>query len=119
MRDRSGAVQPEPPWTGVDLFPLLRARNIPVMAYSPLEQARLLDDERLADLASAVGLSPAQLVLAWVVRDGDVLAIPKAGSVEHARQNAAVRGTALPGDVVSELDRLFPAPRHPVPLEML
>lgn len=103
----------------VDLFPLLRAQSMPIMAYSPLEQARLLEDPRLAGLASDVGLTPAQLVLAWVVRDGDVLAIPKAASVAHARQNAAVLGTSLPDDVVAEIDRLFPAPRQPVPLEML
>ena len=102
-----------------DLFPLLRAQSIPVMAYSPLEQARLLDDPRLADLAAPVGLSPAQLVLAWVIREGDVLAIPKAGSAAHARENAAVLGVTLPDEVRAEIDRLFPAPRHPVPLEML
>lgn len=103
----------------VDLFPVLRSQSIAVMAYSPLEQARLFDDPRLDDLAASVGLSPAQLVLAWVVREGDVLAIPKAASVAHAQQNAAVLGVTLPDDVLAEIDRLFPAPQHPVPLEML
>lgn len=103
----------------LDLFPILRSRGIPVMAYSPLEQARLLDDPRLQALAVDSGLSAAQLVLAWVIRDGDVLAIPKAGSVGHARQNAAVLGMTLSADVQAEIDRLFPAPQNPVPLEML
>ena len=103
----------------LDLFPMLRSQGIPVMAYSPLEQARLLDDSRLQALAAESGLSAAQLVLAWVIRDGDVLAIPKAGSVAHARQNAAVLGMTLSAEVRAEIDRLFPAPRRPVPLEML
>ncbi|UWF77320.1 MULTISPECIES: aldo/keto reductase [Microbacterium] len=103
----------------IDLLPLLHAQGIPAMAYSPLEQARLLDDPGLAELAASVDLSPAQLVLAWVVRSGEVLAIPKAGSVAHARENAAALGVALPDDVLDEIDRRFPAPRHPVPLEML
>ncbi|MFE6997022.1 aldo/keto reductase [Microbacterium sp. NPDC057659] len=102
-----------------DLLPLLRELGMPAMAYSPLEQARLLDDPGLADLAASAGLTPAQLVLAWVVRSGDVLAIPKAGSVAHAQENAAVLGRVLPEDVLAEMDRRFPAPQHPVPLEML
>ncbi|MDR2999592.1 MAG: aldo/keto reductase [Microbacterium sp.] len=103
----------------IDLLPLLRELGIPAMAYSPLEQARLLDAPGLADLAASVGLSAAQLVLAWVVRSGDVLAIPKAASVAHAQQNAAALGVELPVEVLAEMDRRFPAPRHPVPLEML
>lgn len=103
----------------LDLFPVLRARQIPVMAYSPLEQARLLDDPGLAELAGSLGVSPAQLVLAWVVRTGDVLTIPKAATVTHALENAAAGELSLDDDVLAELDALFPAPRHPVPLEML
>ncbi|MFE6735103.1 aldo/keto reductase [Microbacterium sp. NPDC057650] len=103
----------------VDLFPMLRELGIPAMAYSPLEQARLLDHPALAELAASAGLTPAQLVLAWVVRSGDVLAIPKAGSVAHAQENAAALGVVLAADVLTEIDRVFPAPQHPVPLEML
>lgn len=103
----------------VDLFPLLRSQGMPIMAYSPLEQARLLERPELIELAASVGLSPAQFVLAWVVREGDVLAIPKAGSVAHARQNAGALGVTLADDVLAEVDRLFPAPRHRIPLEML
>ncbi|QMU96803.1 aldo/keto reductase [Microbacterium esteraromaticum] len=103
----------------LDLLPLLRSLGMPMMAYSPLEQSRLLDRPDLTHLAAELGLSPAQLVLAWVIREGDVLAIPKAGSVTHAQENAAVLDLALPADALAEIDRLLPAPRHPVPLEML
>ena len=103
----------------VDLFPLLRHRGIPIMAYSPLEQARVLHDPVLAELAGYLGLTVAQLVLAWVIREGDVLAIPKAGSVEHAEQNAAALAVTLEADVLTAIDARFPAPTHPVPLEIL
>ncbi|MDQ4214524.1 aldo/keto reductase [Microbacterium sp. ASV81] len=102
-----------------DLLPLLREQGIPAMAYSPLEQARVLRDPVLAELAATLGLTVAQLVLAWAVRAGDVLAIPKAATVAHARENAAALGTTLPEDVLAVIDRRFPAPAHPVPLEML
>lgn len=103
----------------LDLLPLLRARGIPAMAYSPLEQARVLGDPVLAELADGLGITSAQLVLAWVVRDGDVLAIPKAASVAHAQENAAVLDLVLPPDVLAAIDARFPAPSHTVPLEML
>ncbi|GAA5150891.1 aldo/keto reductase [Microbacterium pseudoresistens] len=103
----------------VDLLPWLREHGIPTMAYSPLEQSRVLDDVVLAGLASDLGITVAQLVLAWVVREGDVLAIPKAASVEHAQQNAAARELRLPDDVLAAIDARFPAPTRPVPLEML
>lgn len=103
----------------LDLLPLLRRRGIPAMAYSPLEQARVLGDPVLAELASSIGLTVAQLVLAWVIRSGDVLAIPKAGDVAHARDNAAAIDVELPAEVLSAIDARFPAPACPVPLEML
>lgn len=102
-----------------DLLPWCRERGIPVMAYSPIEQARLLADDRLRGLAADQGLSPAQLALAWLLASDDVIAIPKSAKRTHLRDNAAVLGRRLAPEVLAELDRLFPPPSGPVPLETL
>lgn len=102
-----------------DLLPWLAAHKIPAMAYSPVEQGRLLDHPDLVTLAEEIGATPAQLGLAWTMRSGRVIAIPKAGSVEHVRDNRAAADLALSDDTLAALDRIFPAPRGPTPLEML
>jgi aldehyde reductase len=98
-----------------DLLPWLRQRNVPVMAYSPIEQARLLCDPRLVRFATSRGITPAQAALAWLLRQEGVIAIPKTGRRERLRENIG----ALEVQDVEELDRLFPPPAGPQPLEML
>lgn len=80
-----------------DLFPAQARLSSPVktMAYSPIEQGRLLDDPTLGDIAEERGVSVAQVLLAWAIRSGDVIAIPKASTVEHVRDNAAAAGLEL------------------------
>ena len=102
-----------------DLLPWLRARRVPVMAYSPFEQARLLRDNKLTTFAQAHGITPAQAALAWLLSHDDVIVIPKAGHRERVKQNAAARDTTLNPTQRTELDRLFAPPRGPVPLAML
>ena len=102
-----------------DLLPWLRERGVPVMAYSPIEQARLLRDARLTGFAARHGITPAQAALAWLLGQGDVIAIPKTGSRERVRENAAARDIRLDDAQRAELDRLFPPPRQAVPLDML
>src|SRR5476649_246877 len=70
-----------------DLLPWLRERNMPAMAYSPVDHARLPKQSVLNDIADARGVSVFQVALAWVLLKPGVLAIPKAGSVEHVRDN--------------------------------
>lgn len=103
----------------LDLLPWLSERSIPIMAYSPIEQGRLLSDPRLATLAAEIGATPSQLALAWVMRRTDVIAIPKAGSADHVRENRAAADLVLDGEMLAKLDAAFPAPRSPRPLEML
>lgn len=108
-----------PEW---DLLPLMREAGMPLMAYSPIEQGRLLHGRAaapLARLAADCGLFPAVLALAWAVRDGTTLAIPKSGDVEHVEENARAAEVTLPADVLAELDAVFPPPAGPAPLEML
>ncbi|HYC44641.1 MAG TPA: aldo/keto reductase [Burkholderiales bacterium] len=102
-----------------DLLPWLSARKVPVMAYSPIEQARLVRDSRLVAFARKHAMTPAQAALAWLLRRDDVIAIPKTASIERLKENLGALQIALSSAQLAELDRLFPAPRGRTPLEML
>jgi diketogulonate reductase-like aldo/keto reductase len=102
-----------------DLLPWCRDRGVSVMAYSPVEQGDLARHKRLVGLAAELGVSAATLALAWVLRRGSVIAIPKAGRPEHIRQNRAALDLVLQPALLAALDRAFPAPSGPEPLAML
>ena len=102
-----------------DLIPWCRARGIPIMAYSPVEQGRILRDRTLARVAARHGATPAQVALAWLLRREDMMVIPKATNVAHVRENRAALDLALTQADLAELDGAFPAPRGARPLEML
>jgi diketogulonate reductase-like aldo/keto reductase len=101
------------------LMPWLAERAIPVMAYSPVEQGRLVGDRTLARIAGDIGRTPAQVALAWVMRHNDVIAIPKAGSVAHVAENHGAADLVLSDADLAALDAAFPRPRGDRPLEML
>ncbi len=102
-----------------DLLPWLRERGVPVMAYSPIEQARLLRHAGLKAFAARHGIAPAQAALGWLLARDGVIAIPKTSRRDALRENAAALSVALDAAQLAELDALFPAPRGPRPLEML
>jgi diketogulonate reductase-like aldo/keto reductase len=102
-----------------DLLPWCRARAIPVMAYSPVEQGRILRDRTLGNVASRHGATPAQVALAWLLRQGDLMVIPKATSLAHVRENRAALDLTLTQADLAELARASPPPRGAYPLEML
>jgi diketogulonate reductase-like aldo/keto reductase len=102
-----------------DLLPWLRDHGIPVMAYSPIEQARLLRNAKLADFGKAHGMTPAQAALAWLLANDDVIVIPRTGRRERLRENIGALDFRLSAEQLTELDRLFPPPTGPRPLEML
>ncbi|WP_405774193.1 aldo/keto reductase [Streptomyces sp. NBC_00859] len=102
-----------------DLFPRCRDLSVPVMAYSPVEQGRLLGHDALRAVASAHGATPAQVALAWVLRHEDVIAIPKASTVAHVEENRAALDLRLTDDDLSALDAAFPPPGRKQPLEIL
>ena len=102
-----------------DLLPWCQTRRIPVMAYSPIEQARLLRHSGLCELAGRLGMTPAQVALAWLLQRDAVIAIPKTSTRKHLEENFAALRFSLEADVVAELDRLFPPPRRATPLAML
>ena len=102
-----------------DLLPWCRERGVPVMAYSPIEQGRMLGHPGLAGVASRHGATPAQVALAWVLRRDGVCAIPKAGTDEHVRENRAALELRLTDEDLADLDAAFPPPSGPRPLEIL
>jgi aldehyde reductase len=102
-----------------DLRPWLRERGLPVMAYSPIEQARLLSHRGLQDFGQRHGMSPVQAALAWLLGQEGVIAIPKSANAAHLRENAAARDIRLTAAQRAELDRLFPPPTRAMPLAML
>jgi diketogulonate reductase-like aldo/keto reductase len=101
-----------------DLLPYCAAAGISVMAYSPIEKGRLLQHPAIVQVAHERGCTPAQVALAWAVRDGNTVAIPKATSLEHVRQNAAALDLVLSEEEIRFLNDAFPAPGV-VPLETL
>jgi len=102
-----------------NLLPWLRDKRIPVMAYSPIEQSRLLGNPKLVDFTKRHGMTPAQAALAWLIAKGDVIAIPKTGRRERMKENLGALDHELSAGQLAELDKLFPPPRGPSALEML
>ena len=102
-----------------ELLPWLRERGMPVMAYSPIEQARLLRHQGLQDLARRHGMTAAQVALAWLLGQEGVIAIPKSSNPVRVRENAAVADITLDAAQRAELDRLFQPPSGPAALDML
>jgi len=104
-----------------DLLPWQRLQQMPLMAYSPFDQGELADHPALRPLAQRLGVTPSQVALAWVLRQGrqgGVMAIPKASSALHLRHNWAAASLALDAAALAELDLAFAPPRVKQPLSM-
>jgi diketogulonate reductase-like aldo/keto reductase len=102
-----------------DLLPWLRRRRVPVMAYSPLEQARLAGNRKLAGFAGRHGMTAAQAALAWLLARDDVIVIPKTSRRERLQENLGALDHTLTAAQLAELDRLFAPPRGSSSLAML
>jgi diketogulonate reductase-like aldo/keto reductase len=102
-----------------NLLPWCRDHEMPIMAYSPIEHGRMLKDKRLRLVASRLGVTPAQVALAWVLSQEGVIAIPKASNPSHVRENRASLDIELTRADLAELDQAFPPPKKKVPLEMI
>jgi diketogulonate reductase-like aldo/keto reductase len=102
-----------------DLLPWCQKRNVPIMAYSPIEQGRLLAHPELKKVAARYGATAAQAALAWVLRQDGVVIIPKAGTMEHVRENRTALDLRLTTEDFVALDRAFPPPIGPRALEVL
>lgn len=102
-----------------DLLPWMRERRMALMAYSPVEQARLLRNRALIEFTRRHGMTPAQAALAWLLAKDDVIAIPKTSRREHMQDNAGALEIELSREQLAELDKAFPPPAGPARLEML
>lgn len=102
-----------------DVLPRLREHRVPVMAYSPIEQGRLLRDSRLTGFAQNHGMTASQAALAWLLSKDDVIVIPKTNNRHRLQENFGAMNILLSDSQLAELDRLFPPPARATPLEML
>jgi diketogulonate reductase-like aldo/keto reductase len=102
-----------------DLMPWCAQHGMPIMAYSPLEQGRLMVDAEIRRIAAEHSATPAQIALAWVLRKEGLIAVPKASTPAHVEQNRIALDIHLTPDQLAALDRAFPPPRRKMPLEMI
>jgi diketogulonate reductase-like aldo/keto reductase len=102
-----------------ELIPWCRERRIAIMAYTPLGQGRMLQDKALAEVAARHGASPAQVALAWLLRQDGMIVIPKATQPEHVRDNRGALDLRLTADDLAVIDRAFPPPKRRSALGML
>jgi diketogulonate reductase-like aldo/keto reductase len=105
-----------PEW---DLLPWCRKRGIAIMAYTPLGQGGLLRDRTLVEIARRRNATPAQVALAWLLRQEGMIVIPKAARLEHVRDNRGALDVVLTAEDRSALDRAFPPPKGKSALGML
>lgn len=107
-----------------DLLPWMREHHVPLMAYCPLAQGGdlkrgLYEHPVLKQIAANHQATVTQILLAFVLRDGDVIAIPRTGKADHALENAAADAVVLTAEELAMIDRVFPAPTRKVWLEMV
>lgn len=102
-----------------DLLPWMQARDMPMMAYSPLGRGGLLEHPLIVDIADRHDASPAQVALAAVLRQDGVIAIPKASTVEHVEANAEALEIRFDAEDLERLDRVFPPPTKATPLDII
>ena len=102
-----------------DLLPLARERGLNIMAYTPIEPARLLRHRTLLDIAARHGAAAMAVALAWVTRGEGVLAIPRTGSPQHVRENARALELELTAEDLRDIDQAFAPPRRKRSLEMI
>ena len=91
-----------------------------LMAYSPVGHGRgLLENAVLRKIARRHDATTAQIALAWVLRQPDVIAIPKASDKNHVRDNARSTELKLTKEDLANLDREFSPPKSKRSLPML
>ncbi|WP_409160125.1 aldo/keto reductase [Pectobacterium sp. B2J-2] len=107
-----------------DLLPWCQQQQLPVMAYCPLAQAGRLREGLFSHpvvnrIAREHRITPAQLLLAWAIRQPGVIAIPKASSVKHVQENAQALDVVLSEVDIGQLDQAFPPPTRKQHLDVV
>ena len=101
-----------------DLLPWCRQRQLPIMAYSPVEQGQLLRQTALQKIAQDLNATPAQVAIAWLLHQ-NVIVIPKSSSIHHVEQNQMALELKMTPEVLNALDAAFPPPNRRMSLAML
>jgi len=101
-----------------ELLPWCRDWGMPLIAYSPVDRGALVQNDIVVEIAEKHDATPAQVALAWVLRNDGVCAIPKASIPEHVRENVRALDLRLDNEDHKLLDEAFPAPRSPSPLDL-
>jgi diketogulonate reductase-like aldo/keto reductase len=102
-----------------ELLPSCRERGMPVMAYSPIDRGSIVSNDIVVEIAAKHDATPVQVALAWVLRQDDVCAIPKAAIHEHVRENHGALDLQLDSEDLKLIDQVFPPPTKPQPLEII
>ena len=101
-----------------DLLPWCRERNMPIMAYSPVEQRAFVDNSKLKTMAAKHNATSTQIALGWLLHQDNVVSIPKATNPQHVKENRAALDIQLTADDLQELDRTFEPPSRKMSLAM-
>lgn len=100
-----------------DLIPWSKQHKIPIMAYTPLGEGQLRNHKTLVEIARRHNATSTQIMLAWVMRTQNVIAIPKASSIAHVEENARSLDISLTEEDLSDIDKAFPTPTHKIHLK--
>ena len=101
-----------------DLLPWCKKRNIPIMAYSPVEQKAFVNSSKLDKIATKYDATSTQIALSWLLHQDNVISIPKATNLDHIRDNRAALDIELATSDLKELDTAFKPPSRKMPLAM-
>ena len=101
-----------------DLLPWCRERNMPIMAYSPVEQRAFVGNSKLGNMAAKHNATSTQIALSWLLHQDNVISIPKATNPQHVKENRAALDIQLTADDLQELDRTFKPPSRKMSLAM-
>ena len=99
-----------------DVLPWQQARQMPLMAYSPIDQGALAGHAGLKRLAAGIGATPAQLALARLLGEPRVMVIPKSVDPVRLRENFDAASLTLDAATRRQIDTMFPPPQRRVPL---
>lgn len=101
-----------------DLLPWCKQRHIPIMAYSPVEIKAFVNHPQLTAIASEHNATATQIALNWLLRQDNVISIPKATNLNHVRENCAALDLNLTAENIMEIDCIFPPPKRKQTLAM-
>lgn len=102
-----------------DLLPWCQEHGIPIMAYSPIEQGRILHHPELIHVAKAYQATPAQVALAFLLERDEVIPIPKTSNLRRLQENRDAVDLDISDEDWARLDAAFPPPARKMPLAML